>query len=146
MLPLCTLSVSSRRLSAKLIGVHPRQRGRATPCTTSAPHERGWAGHAYVEFCHWPAPAGRRDPVRQRPGSVVIRRRLEDTVKMAAVSGLVRRPLEQVGSGTQNPCETLAHPSSSLSALFLFLPGLRAAEEALPPDSVRGAAGDWLGH
>lgn len=65
---------------------------------------------------------------------------------MAAVSGLVRRPLEQVGSGTRALCATPAHPAFPLSVLFLFPPGLRAAEKALSPDGAGGAAGNWLGH
>lgn len=111
----------------------------------SAPHPIGWAGHAGAASCHWPAPAGEVGPERQGLRCVVIRRRLEDTIKMAAVSGLVRRPLEQVHSGTRDPCAIPAHPSFPLSVLFIFPPGLRAAEEALPPDSVSGAAGNWLG-
>lgn len=60
---------------------------------------------------------------------------------MAAVSGLVRRPLEQVGSGARplrDPCP-LASP---LSILPVSSPGLRAAEEALPPVGAGGAAGN----
>lgn len=57
-----------------------------------------------------------------RPRCVVIRRRLEDTVKMAAVPGLVRRPLQQVGTGA-NPrgvCTTRAHPATPLIVLLSF--------------------------
>lgn len=104
-----------------------------------------WAGHADAASCRWPACWGKAGTVRQRPRCVVIRRRLEDTIKMAAVSGLVRRPLEQVGSGTRALCAISAHLASPLSVLFLFPPGLRSSEEALSPDGAGGAAGNWLG-
>lgn len=71
--------------------------------------------------------AGRRDPIRRSPAVPavsVIRRRLEDTVKMAVVSGLARRPLEQVGGAECRPHD----PARSLSSLrpperpFFFSP------------------------
>lgn len=71
----------------------------------------------------------------------VIRRRLEDTVKMAVVSALARRPLEQVG-GSDGPDHLARSLSPPLSGLSLSPPGVGAAEEALPPDGAGGAAGN----
>lgn len=63
---------------------------------------------------------------------------------MAAVSGLMRRPLEQVHSGTR-ACARFLPTLRLLSASSLSPPGLRAAEETLPPDDAGGAAGKWRG-
>lgn len=149
MSPACTPSVRSRSLLIKLRGVDPQLSGRTTPRTTSAPplgpSPEGMGGARRRRVLPLARASGGGGARRQRLRCVVIRRRLEDTIKMAAVSGLVRRPLEQVRSGTRDPCATPAHPSFPLSVLFISPPGLRAAEEALPPDSVSGAAGNWLG-
>ena len=104
------------------------------------------AGHAGVVPCHWPAPAGERGPTRPRPCCAVIRQRLEDTVKMAVVAVLVRRPLEQVGNGSLAMTLRDSCPlCSPLSVFSLSLPGLRAAEEAVPPDRAGCTAGNWPG-
>lgn len=63
---------------------------------------------------------------------------------MAAASGLMRRPLEQVDSGTRASARSLP-TLRPLSASSLSPPGLRTAEEALPPDGTGGAAGRWPG-
>lgn len=73
---------------------------------------------------------------------VVIRPRVEDTGKMAAVAGLVRGPLRQVSSGPWCARRTSCALSEPLS---LSLPGFRAAEEAFPPLGARGGAGNRSG-
>lgn len=70
---------------------------------------------------------------------VVIRRRVEDTGKMAAVAGLVRGPLRQVGSGPWRARRRLCDLSEPFS---LSLPGFRAAEEAISPLGARRSAGN----
>lgn len=108
---------------------HPRGDGRGTQASSPAIRS-SWRG--------------RRGLTRQRSCRVVIRPRLEDTVKMAAASGLMRRPLEQVDSGTRASARSLP-TLRPLSASSLSPPGLRAAEEALPPDGTGGTAGRWPG-
>lgn len=128
---------SSRRLpEITWIGVDPRKSRRTTP--------RGRGGARRRRALPLVRASGRRDPIRRRSPAVlsVIRRRLEDTVKMAVVSALARRPLEQVGGGSGGPDHLARSLSPALSVLFLSPPGLGAAEEALPPDGAGGAAGN----
>lgn len=70
---------------------------------------------------------------------VVIRRRVEDTGKMAAVAGLVRGPLRQVGSG---PWSAHRRPCALSETFSLSLPGFWAAEEAFSPLGARSGAVD----
>ena len=142
-------SPSARNRLRSLVVFRPPQTGtthtppRPAPSAHDALRE---AGHAGVVPCHWPAPAGERGPTRPRPSCAVIWQRLEDTAKMAVVAVLVRKPLEQVGNGSlamtlRDPCP-LCCP---LSVFSLSLPGLRAAEEAVPPDRAGCTAGNWPG-
>lgn len=119
----CTQRASSRLLS-RLVS-RPPQAGTTHTSLGPAPsahYALREAGHAGVVPCHWPAPAGERGPTRPRPCWAVIRQRLEDTVKMAVVAVLVRRPLEQVGNGSlaYDPARPL--PSESPSERPLSLP------------------------
>ena len=121
--PGCTQSASSRLLSPLVS--RPPQAGTTHTSLGPAPSAHDAlreAGHAGVVPCHWPAPAGERSPTRPRPCWAVIRQRLEDTVKMAVVAVLVRRPLEQVGNGSLAYDPARPVPTESPSERPLSLP------------------------
>lgn len=58
---------------------------------------------------------------------------------MAAVAGLVRGPLRQVGSG---PWSAHRRPCALSETFSLSLPGFWAAEEAFSPLGARSGAGN----